>query len=67
MELRFDNRNGIQWCRTATHIYLKPHRDLLPWVAHYTLHLGGGGWRRPQRIWRTPPGTWGAFFRHSWA
>lgn len=43
MELRFDNRNGIQWCRTATHIYLKPHRDLLPWVAHYTLHLGGGG------------------------
>lgn len=42
MELRFSDRYGVLLCRTATHIYLRPHPDLSRRVAHYTLHLGSG-------------------------
>lgn len=38
----FSNRYGALLRRTATHIYLRPHPLLAPYVAHYTLCPGTG-------------------------
>lgn len=39
MELIFSNRSHTLIRRTATHLYLRPHPALRPYVAHYTLCL----------------------------
>ena len=41
MRLSFENRNLTLAARTATHLYLRPHPALRPFVAHYTLCPGG--------------------------
>lgn len=42
MRLSFENRGGVLYRRTPTHLYLLPHPALRPFVAHYTLCLGTG-------------------------
>ena len=39
MKLDFSNRYGMLLRRTSTHLYLAPHPDLRPFIAHYTLCL----------------------------
>ena len=43
MRLTFENRYGMMVCRIPTHIYLRPHPALRPFVAHYTICIPAGG------------------------
>lgn len=43
VRLDFENRYGMQMGRIPTHIYLRPHPVLRPFVAHYTVCIPGPG------------------------
>ncbi|MBC8546765.1 helix-turn-helix transcriptional regulator [Clostridiaceae bacterium NSJ-31] len=42
MRLQFQNRCFNEMGRTASHLYIRPHPLLQPYVAHYTITMAGG-------------------------
>ena len=42
MRLQFQNRYFNKIGRTASHLYIRPHPLLEPYVAHYTITMAGG-------------------------